>query len=72
MSKHLLGKSEIESFSFFIIYHFSKDKLKQHEAKHSAKGGMYTCEDCNKVFIRYEHLRDHSIAKHSHQYPFRY
>ncbi|CAF1040762.1 unnamed protein product [Adineta ricciae] len=47
-----------------------KDKLKQHEAKHSAKGGMYTCEDCNKVFVRYEHLRDHSIAKHSHQYPF--
>ncbi|UJR12751.1 hypothetical protein I4U23_016925 [Adineta vaga] len=47
-----------------------KDKLKQHEAKHHALGGIYKCDDCSKTFVRHEHLRDHYIVKHSHQYPF--
>ena len=70
--KHLLGKDENESFLSIEFEHSSKDKLKQHEAKHSALGGMYVCQDCGKTFVRHEHLRDHFIAKHSHQYPFRY
>lgn len=33
---------------------------------------MYKCHTCSKTFVRPEHLRDHDIAKHSRQYPFRY
>ncbi|CAF4276744.1 unnamed protein product, partial [Rotaria sordida] len=47
-----------------------KDKLKQHEAKHSVSDRTYKCDACTKTFIRPEHLRDHNIARHSHQYPF--
>ena len=49
-----------------------KDKLKQHAAKHGAAGGTFQCRTCIKTFARAEHLRDHDIARHSRQFPFRY
>jgi len=55
-----------------IIPYFSKDKLQQHEVKHDASVRMNQCQVCSKTFVRPEHLRHHTIIKHSHQYPIRY
>ncbi len=71
VNKHLLGNFIYIFILKNKIFYFRKDKLKQHAAKHSASGGLYKCNACIKTFVRPEHLRDHDIVRHSHQYPFR-
>lgn len=77
-SFHIDRQMWSDNKSFFLLvdllcfFFYRKDKLKQHEARHSAMGGMFQCEICLKTFVRPEHLRDHHIVRHSHQFPFRW
>lgn len=78
VNKLLRGEKKTFCFSqrfsrwSFFLFRWRKDKLKQHAAKHSAAGGMFQCRICVKTFVRPEHLRDHDIVRHSHEFPFRF